>query len=208
MDKARKNKETAIARRVKAFDMPISEVMAKPIYVSTNIGPSDNDNLEAKLASINKVSNVINARVVVSSTLVLNQMGDRLACAVMLCGKSVVMPGLIFGNSKACLTCRPAIKTRRRLFLSEGIRAKYAGLVNVISDAASRPTSKWKAIETLEEYKDCFTRASARTKKQFVVVTRRGEDIADIDIGGKRATKEEFMQSIQFVDVGRTRGTV
>ena len=188
--------------------MPISEVMAKPIYVSTNIGPSKNDKVEAKLASFNKVSNVMDACVVVSSTLVLNQMGDRLACAVMLCGMSVVMPGFIVGNSKACLTCRPAIKTRRRLFLSEGIRAKYAGLVNVISDAARRPTSKWKVIETLEEYKDCFTMASAQTKKQFVVVTRRGEDIADIDVGGKRVTKEEFMRSMQFVDVDRTRGTV
>ena len=132
-------------------------------------------------------------------------MGDRLACAVMLCGMSVVMPGFIFGNNKACLTCRPAIKTRRQLFLSEGIRAKYAGVVNVISDAARRPTSKWKVIETLEEYKDCFTRASKQTKKQFVVVARRGEDI---DVGGKRVTKDQFLQSMQFVDVDRTRGTL
>ena len=45
-------------------------------------------------------------------------------------------------------------------------------------------------------------------KKQFVVVTRRGEDIADIDVGGKRIAKEDFMRSVQFVDVDRTRGTV
>ena len=207
-DKARKNKETALARRVKAFDMPISEVMAKPIYVSTNIGPSEHDNVKAKLASFYKVSNLMDACVVVSSTLVLNQMGDRLACAVMLCGMSVVMPGFIFGNSKACLTCRPAIETRRRLFLSEGIRAKHAGLVNVISDAARRPTSKYKLLETLEEYKGCLIRASNNSKKQFVVVARRGEDIADIDVGGKRLTKDQFMRSIEFVDVNRTRGTL
>ena len=40
-------------------------------------------------------------------------------------------------------------------------------------------------------------------KKQFVVVTRRGEDIADIDVGGKRVNKEEFMRSMQFVDEGQ-----
>ena len=148
----------------------------------------------------------MDACVVVSSTLVLNQMGDRLACAVMLWGMSVVMPGFLSGNNKACLTCKPAINTRRRLFLSEGIRAKYAGVVNVICDAARRPTSKWKVIETLEEYKDCFTRASKQTKKQFVVVARRGESIAVGD--SKRVTKDQFMQIIQLVDVERTRGTL
>ena len=60
-------------------------------------------------------------------------------------------------------------------------------------------------IETLEEYKDCFTRASKQTKNQFVVVSRRGEDI---DVGGKRVTKDRFLQSVQFVDVDRTRGTL
>ena len=36
-----------------------------------------------------------------------------------------------------------------------------------------------------------------------------GEDIANIDVGGKCVTKEEFMWIIQFVEVDRTRrGTV
>ena len=78
----------------------------------------------------------------------------------------------------------------------------------MISDAACRPTSKYKLLETLEEYKGCLIRASNNSKKQFVVVARRGEDIADIDVGGKRLTKDQFMRSIEYVDFNRTRGTL
>ena len=192
----------------KHFGMPISDVLVKPIYVSTNIALSQSDNLEAKLAPFNKVPYIMDAHVVVSSTLVLDKMGDKLACAVMLCGMIVVKPGFIFGNEKACLTCNPAIKRRRRLFLSAGFRTKYAGLVNIIIDAARKPTSRWKVMETLEEYNDCCNKASVQNKAQHIVVTRRGEDVPGIVAGGKQLTKEELMRSIQIVDVLRTRGSV
>ena len=207
-DKARNNKEAALAKKTKRFDMPLSDVLEKPIYVSTNIALSQSDNLEAKLAPFNKVPYIMDAHVVVSSTLVLDKMGDKLACVVMLCGMIVVRPGFIFGNEKACLTCNPAIKRRRRLFLSAGFRTKYAGLVNIIMDAARKPTSTWKVMETLEEYNDCCSKASVQNKAQHTVVTRRGEDVPGIVVGGKQLTKEELMRSIQIVDVFRTRGSV
>ena len=70
-DKARNNKEAALAnKKNKHFGMPISDVLVKPIYVSTNIALSQIDNLEAKLAPFNKVPYIMDAHVVVSSTLV------------------------------------------------------------------------------------------------------------------------------------------
>ena len=78
--------------------MPKSEVNAKPTHASTHIGPSQHDNVEAALASLSKVAHTIDARAIASSTMVLHQMGDMLACVVMMCGASVVMPGFMFGN--------------------------------------------------------------------------------------------------------------
>jgi len=209
LDMGRLKKETRLAKRSKKFVMPMIDVMEKPIYVSTNVSAVESDNIEIKLASCNRVSNVVDACAVVSSTLVLNKMGDRLAAAVMLCGMIVVTPGFLIGNSKACLTCRAAIKTQRRLFLSEGFRTKYSGLTKVIVDAACKPTSKWKVMETLEQHKECCARASEKVKREYVVVTRHGEDIAGIgDHGGRQFTKEEFMKDVEKIDVDRTRGSV
>ena len=79
----------------------------------------------------------------------------------------------------------------------------------MILGAARKPTSKWKVIETSDQYRKCFTEASAQTQRQFMIVTRHGEDIGDIgELGGTELTKETFMESIQRVDVHRTRGTV
>ena len=169
LDKKRLHKETALATRVKGFTLSLGEVLEKPIFVSSNVGPSQSCNLEVKLAPFNQVSDVMDAHVVVSRTLILGEMGDRLAYAVMLCGMIVVRPGFIFGNCKACLTCKAAVKTRRRLFLSEGFRTKYAGLVNTIVAAAQRPTSQWRVFETLEQYKDCYRRASVKTKNNSLL---------------------------------------
>ena len=209
LDKARIAKEIAVETRVKGFTLSLGEVLDKPIFVSTNVDPSQSANLEVKLAPFSRVSDVMDAHVVVSRTLLLGEMGDRLACAVMLYGMTVVRPGFIFGNCKACLTCKAAVKMRRRLFLSEGFRTKYSGLVNIIVAAAGRrPPSLWRVFETLEQYNACYRRASAKTKYQVIALTRHGEDIPGIAPDGKRLTKDEFMRTIEFVNVYRTRGSL
>ena len=208
LDRARLAKEKGIEEKVKGFTLSLGEVFDKPIFVSTRVGPSHSNSLEVKLAHFNQVSNVMAARVVVSSTLVLGKMGDRLACAVMLCGMIVVRPGFIYRNCKACLTCKAAVNRRRRLFLTEGFRTKYPGLVDIIVAAAQRPASRWLVFETLEQYIACYTRTSAHTKSQVIALTRHSEDIPGIAPGAKRLTKEQFMQAIEFVDVYRTRGSL
>ena len=67
-------------------------------------------------------------------------------------------------------------------------------MVNIIIDAARKPTSMWKVVEALEEYNDCCSKASVQNKAQHIVVTRRGEDVPGIvaDYGFPRAYDDDL----------------
>ena len=153
----------------------------------------------------------MDADVVVSSTLLLGQMGDRLACHVMLRGLTVVRPSCILGNCKACLTLKAAVKTRRLLFLSDGFRTKYAHLVNIIvgAMAAHRPASLWRIFDTFEQYTKSYISSTVRSKHQFVILAKRHEDIPGMtpSLARRRFDKERFMGMIEHVDRDRTRGS-
>jgi len=196
-------------KKVNAKAIARGALLSRPIFVSNNIGPDEALPLARKLAPLNQVPLVTAAQVVVSSTLVLEKMGERLAFAVMLCGMTVVKPDYLLGDGggKACLVCLSAVRTWRRVFLSDGFKGKYPALVDIIAAASQLPKSKWKILDTLEGYNNCRANAPAAKQKYVIAVKRSSEHIPGIHGDASEFTKEEFFAEIRYVDMLSTTGS-
>ena len=91
-----------------------------PQFLSTNTGPPDNANAEAKLGSSNKASYASYADVAARAMVVLNQMVGRLACAVTLCGMSVATPGVIDWQHRNVIGVRACDQNMTSTFSDRG----------------------------------------------------------------------------------------
>ena len=181
-------------------------LLSKAIFVSINVG--ENEELNAKLVHVNRVTNIAEAQVVVSSTLLLDKMGQRLAWAVMLCGMTVVGPAVILkdtGGCRACLTCKAAIRVARRVFISNGFRNKNPGLVDIVTASARRKKAKWKIMDTVNEFNQ-FCPTNEKAKCNFVLKIS-GEDIPGINCDATHLTTKEFTRKIEYIDAVRTIGS-
>ena len=118
-------------------------------------------------------------------------MGQKGQLAAVLIGGCIVSPKFIEHAATAgtCMAFKPAIKTKRLVWVSEQFAARFPVCANILSSAISRAGSKWVRVDTVAKLLNLVRADLARPRRQ----QRRKEAIAIV-------TPEEKLSKLSHFD--------
>ena len=211
--RAKHDRELDNERRLKhqklaAKPLELAALRNKNVYISKRVS-NDYDqaclNKQAENLGARVVQDMIGVDIFVVPSLDPERIGIKVLWTSMLLGCMLVMPTLLMGGPRAVLTFKAAVSFWRRVFITDGFKAKHPELVDVVAQACASPSSKWALLPGVQEYNKELKKAKQESRSgQVVILKRTKEEVQGVCSGGRAYDFKALQTSINKLDASRT----